>query len=466
MAKKHTSPYFLRFKTIKTAQQLLVSGHHNNRERRVPHADPTRTPLNYTLTTTQSATAITKRARDLLRSAGLGNGVGLKALRKNAAYAIEVLFSLPAHFAGDHKAYFLACLDWITDEFCNPELVLAAHVHLDESAPHMHVLTLPLVDGKMGASKLLGDRVQIQAYQDSFYNAVASRHGLQSIRNKTPKLARQDRAQRVISHIRTRHPELLQSPLWQVFRDKILKDPDSFLDAMGDENSSFDAQSNADFENHDTPALPNPNTVIYRTIPDQENCNSLCSVGNSAQPTGQPKRCLPGDGRLGPLNEAVHQARTSLAAAQMVPTSAQYPTALPHPTVGTAPRLPTATLLPSECSRHIKHHPAPTENDKTLSHAEIPNDFEKTNLKETSWADKEAGAGLAAPEAERMLGSNSRFTTSNAAVCWKEPGLLPQEARHPGNPTFVCTIPGEQSSWSTASKYQMESTFAAVTPSS
>lgn len=469
MAGKHTSPYFLRFGKIKTAQRLLVAGHHNNRERQVPHSDPLRASLNYTLTQTASATAITKLARSLLKSAGLGNGVGLKPLRKNAVYAIEILFSLPANFTGDHQAYFLECLSWITTEFCDPELVLAAHVHQDEGAPHMHVLILPLLQGKMCASKLLGNRKQIQAYQDSFYTAVASRHGFPSIRNKTPQLTRKDHAQRVIRHIRTQHPELLQSPLWQVFRDKILKDPDSFLDALGNENSSLKTQNNADFKTPDSPVQANPNKTVSRTIPDQENRNSLCSVGDEGEPaqhTDQPKRCLPGNGRPGPLNEAVHLARASLAAAQMVPSSAQHPTALPHTTIGTTQRLPMATLLPSKCSRHSKPNPVPTENGKTLSHAEIANDFEKTNLKETSWADQEVGAGLAAPGAQRMLESNSKFKTLNAAVCWKETRLLPQEVRRPDNSTFVCTTPEVRLSWRTEPKAQMESTFSAVTPSS
>lgn len=63
--------------------------------------------------------------------------------------------------------------------------VLSAVIHLDESAPHCHVLLLPLVDGRMTGSDLVGNRTRLQAIQASFYELVGQRHGL--TRPKAPR---------------------------------------------------------------------------------------------------------------------------------------------------------------------------------------------------------------------------------------------------------------------------------------
>ncbi|WP_368923885.1 plasmid recombination protein, partial [Comamonas aquatica] len=59
----------------------------------------------------------------------------------------------------DECAYFQAALDWMATEFGSANL-LSAVVHKDESAQHMHVLIVPLVQGSMQGSDLLGGKAQ------------------------------------------------------------------------------------------------------------------------------------------------------------------------------------------------------------------------------------------------------------------------------------------------------------------
>ena len=56
--------------------------------------------------------------------------------------------------------------------------ILSAIVHNDEAAPHCHVILLPLVDGRMRGSELMGNRIKIMAMQGDFQAKVGQRYGL------------------------------------------------------------------------------------------------------------------------------------------------------------------------------------------------------------------------------------------------------------------------------------------------
>src|SRR5207245_6185490 len=68
-------------------------------------------------------------------------------------------------------------LAWIEVYFAVP--VLSAVVHVDEAAPHMHVLLLPLLNGRMQGSDLVGSRSRLRAMQseDRKSTRLNSSHG-------------------------------------------------------------------------------------------------------------------------------------------------------------------------------------------------------------------------------------------------------------------------------------------------
>lgn len=81
-------------------------------------------------------------------------GVAVDKLRKDYAQAVELLFSLPPDTQIDTGRYFVACVEWAERRF-GAGHILSADVHHDETAPHCHVLVLPLVDGRMVGSALV-----------------------------------------------------------------------------------------------------------------------------------------------------------------------------------------------------------------------------------------------------------------------------------------------------------------------
>lgn len=74
--------------------------------------------------------------------------------------------------------YFRRALGWIGKEFGGRANVVSAVVHRDEATPHMQVLLVPLLDGRLNAKRLVGNRGHMQALQDGFAEVVGAPEGL------------------------------------------------------------------------------------------------------------------------------------------------------------------------------------------------------------------------------------------------------------------------------------------------
>jgi hypothetical protein len=135
------------------------------------HIDVERIKDNYIIAGASTAAGVADYEHELLADACLS-----KKLRKDAVRALELVFSLPPDTVIDHRAYFVAAFEWARQYYDAP--ILSAVVHLDESAPHCHVVILPLVDGKMDGSRLFGNHDKFIATLEDFYQQVASKFGL------------------------------------------------------------------------------------------------------------------------------------------------------------------------------------------------------------------------------------------------------------------------------------------------
>lgn len=157
---------------------------------------------------------------------------GVKIRRKDHVQAIEMVFSLPANWALDDRAYFQACLQWVFQRF-GSENVLSAVVHRDESAPHCHVLVLPCKDGRYLGSQLI-KKTPLALLRKSFAQEVAHKHGLQSVLTKgMSTFERNKKSQAVLNHLhRTRDPAVT-SKIWPVVREEIQINPDEYLSSLG-----------------------------------------------------------------------------------------------------------------------------------------------------------------------------------------------------------------------------------------
>lgn len=168
---------FLRIKKLTGKAIIQVAARHNHREilaemgaAKDGHIDPQRSGLNRILRGCNTAAGVVSEAQTLM------NDAGVKAMRKDAVRALEIIFSLPPHSAIDHACFFNDSVHWADNYFKVP--VISAIVHHDESAPHCHVLLLPLVGSRMIGSDLMGGRAKLQALQVDFHEQVGQRHGL------------------------------------------------------------------------------------------------------------------------------------------------------------------------------------------------------------------------------------------------------------------------------------------------
>ncbi|MBV7539469.1 plasmid recombination protein [Acidovorax sp. sic0104] len=187
---------------IKSASQHNLRDNHAQLDR----IDPTRTAQNVVLAGPSDAEGVNRRANALMAEAGV------RKLRVDAVRALELLFSLPAGHAGASGGFFPACLQWARDKY-GSEQILSAVVHLDERAPHMHVLVLPLCEGKMNGSRLMGNAAQLRAAHRAFHQQVGKRYGLRPPLGRLSAADRDRAFQMVLDELERRQDPLLRSPL-------------------------------------------------------------------------------------------------------------------------------------------------------------------------------------------------------------------------------------------------------------
>ncbi|WP_082565402.1 plasmid recombination protein [Duganella sp. Root1480D1] len=173
-----SSAQILCIKKLTGKSIVLVAAKHNLREIQAELSqgaassiDPALTDLNYVLRGANLAAEVAADAKRLLECADLPR------LRKDAVRALEIVFSLPEGLNIDQAAFFTDAVIWTEATFQVP--ILSAVVHLDEVAPHCHVLLLPLIGGRMKGSELMGNRTRLRAIQSDFNLEVGKRYGLE-----------------------------------------------------------------------------------------------------------------------------------------------------------------------------------------------------------------------------------------------------------------------------------------------
>jgi hypothetical protein len=181
--------------------------------------------LNETLQGPSTAADVGQLAKDLMAAAGLGK------LRKDAVMALEIVFSLPPGHGLYDKAYFTDCVAWAEAHFACP--VLSADIHRDEAQHHCHVLLLPLIDGRMDGSNMLGGKQKLMTMHKQFHLDVAARYGLSKAPARLTGATKQAASTAVLQRLRETGDSALQSKLWAVVRDKLESDPAAFLMALG-----------------------------------------------------------------------------------------------------------------------------------------------------------------------------------------------------------------------------------------
>jgi hypothetical protein len=176
-ANTHTGAQVLRLKKLKGPTQIAAAAKHNKRAggkhwRGAERIDRSQSHLNYSLAGPSTPEGVALLHAHLFKTAGL------KAFRKNAVRAIEAVISLPRDLAVDRMAYFTDVLRFLAETFGGSVNIVSADVHLDEGSPHMHVLIVPLFDGRLRGSDAIGGPVQLSQMLDRFHAEVGAKYGL------------------------------------------------------------------------------------------------------------------------------------------------------------------------------------------------------------------------------------------------------------------------------------------------
>jgi hypothetical protein len=151
-------------------------------------------------------------------------------LKRDHVQAIEAVFSLPAGAGLDPLAYFARCLEWL--RVALPLPVLLAVVHMDEAAPHMHALLLPVEGGRHVGGALI-DRAQLRTMRESFFTQVAGPAGLKRHGAKVRGMVKRWAVDAVLAECEALGLPAVNGPLWTVWRDAIERDPTAALLALG-----------------------------------------------------------------------------------------------------------------------------------------------------------------------------------------------------------------------------------------
>lgn len=292
---------FFRIKKLKGAAIVLAASRHNKRTIQAEHGadghiDADRICLNLSLHGPDKPEAVSQHAKDLMSAACV------RPQKKNAVLALELIFSLPPATAIDPEAFFRDCLQWAAQNFGGLDNVLSADVHLDESAPHLHVLILPLIDGRMNGSDLVGNKQRLQFLHNDVHTAVGARYGLAKAPARLQGQAKEKTAQAIIQRLRATNDTAQASALWPVLRDMIDRDPAPFAQSLGIDLATQTAKAARTmaqiFTSKGKGSNKSSKPIGFAASPEPIGLEpaskslSLCSVGIARQPppAGQAER--------------------------------------------------------------------------------------------------------------------------------------------------------------------------------
>jgi len=219
----------LSVKKLKSIDLLKNALKHNLRQ--IPrelgenrHIDPEKCSLNLNLV---GGTDPSKIARET--EAKIVEATG-KKLRRNGVLALEYVVSLRPNTVIDINGYFPAVIDWLEDYLGCP--IISAVVHLDESSPHIHVIVLPLRNGRMMGSALVGYKGDLAALKQSHFKSVGQLFGLQMLES-IPRFKRYEISRKVVEAL-IASKDLLDQPMIRTALQNVIQlNPHELMALLG-----------------------------------------------------------------------------------------------------------------------------------------------------------------------------------------------------------------------------------------
>lgn len=217
------SKYFIaRYGKIKSEKHLLIALQHNLREtvNLGCGINPSKTKLNYNLGFAGNSRSKLDMCKRLISDAGI-------TLRKDAVLAVELMISLST-WDTDHEAIFNEIFEWAQKYYDVP--IISFDVHLDESFPHCHLLLLPLVNGRMNGSKLVGYKTKLAMMKKSLANIVMKFHEILNLESSDAINSNKILGEKIIA--RLRDDPIKSSVVWTIVEQQIYKNPRLFKSVL------------------------------------------------------------------------------------------------------------------------------------------------------------------------------------------------------------------------------------------
>lgn len=160
------TPAVLRVEKLKSKTSLRLALQHDTRDRMPAHADKDRLELNVVERTTEEAMRLFEERLPA-------------SVRKNAIYGAEFLVQARPDTAKPVlEAYFKEALAWCCAKVGGERNRLSYAFHLDEDSPHLHLVVMPLKEGKLNYTAYLGgSKYKLKQLQTDFVKEVAGRYG-------------------------------------------------------------------------------------------------------------------------------------------------------------------------------------------------------------------------------------------------------------------------------------------------
>lgn len=152
----------MRADKVRSAGHLANLVRHATRELPPDNADPSLKHLNRTLAGAATADGVMGAFRELWPT----------KRRRDAVLAIEYVMSASPEWweqaSDQHKTDFVhSSIRWLEGKY-GAENIVSVTLHRDEVTPHLSVFVVPLKEGKLNASKFIGNRSQMAEDQTTY----------------------------------------------------------------------------------------------------------------------------------------------------------------------------------------------------------------------------------------------------------------------------------------------------------
>lgn len=104
-------------------------------------------------------------------------GVRVDTIRPDLIWGIEVVFICQPPAGTSLEEFYDDCTRWVESYF--GLRVVSSIIHMDQGAPHCHVILFPLKGKKMGGAAIVGYKGAMFDHGDKFYKAFGERLGIE-----------------------------------------------------------------------------------------------------------------------------------------------------------------------------------------------------------------------------------------------------------------------------------------------